>query len=64
MDIRSYFGSTNAPSTSVSRQSSSSSEDNSDVESLESTAPKNGFYHFLCLKKNTLNQENTIRSGK
>ena len=40
MDIHSFFGSTSTPSTSVSRQSSSSSEDDSDVESLGSTAPK------------------------
>ena len=66
MDIRLYFGSTSTPSTSVSRQSSSSS-DNSDVESLESTAPKKAkklVTLFLYLKRNTLNQGNTVRSGK
>ena len=40
MDIRSYFVSTSTSSTSVSRQSSGSSEDNSDVESVGSTTFK------------------------
>ena len=40
------------PSTSVSRQSNSSSEDNSDVESLRSTAPKKARTTFPLPKEN------------
>ena len=60
MDISSYFGSASTPSTSVSRQSSSSSEDNSNVESWEVLLPKRLVPLFLY----TLNQGNTVGVGR
>ena len=56
MDIRSFFGDASAPSTSASRLSSSSSEDESDSVDTECRPPSP--------KKHCTAAGNTLRSGE